>query len=491
MPINKFILGAELAFAQILLLFAIFVGPYAMIVWPATGPFGALVLLGAGIILAALLVGFIGTRIEHGLAAVVHKRRFTQIIVLGILAQILVALFTHPVFTSDPRTYLLLANKFANGMVYMDEVGNLAFYPPGLPLFLAPFVIAFGPSLTAVTLANITLYIVSAFAIHNLGNRLFEEKVGLAAAILFTIWPSRLLTAGLASKENLTVAMVLTGSALCVAAFASTKRKSWLSAAGAGAAFGFAGLAQPGLLLLVAAVPMAFRYRWQSIQKFQYVGKCAVIFACMMACLLPWQVRNCVVFKNQFCGIATNGGSVFYRANNPKATGEFTERGEVSISNLTELEQNRIGFALGKQWIKENPKEFLTLSAKKLVYLLGDDAHGAYWGILRGEGGNHDQSLKTDVAPRMIAYKIADWTSWIFWVLVATLGARTIARSRRLLKINDREKLLPLIYPLLYSAVVFSVFESGSRQHAIAFALILVLASASIALNSERKDSVE
>jgi 4-amino-4-deoxy-L-arabinose transferase-like glycosyltransferase len=489
--INKFILGAELAFAQVLLLFAIFVGPYSMIVWPAAGPFGALVLLGAGIILAALLVGFIGTRIEHGLAAVVHKRRFAQVILLGILAQILVALFTHPVFTSDARTYLLLANKLANGMAYMDEAGNLAFFPPGLPLFLAPFVVVFGPSLMAVTLANITLYIVSAFAIHDLGKRLFEEKVGLAAIILFTIWPSRLLTAGLASKENLTIAMVLTGSALCVVAFASTNRKSWLSAVGAGAAFGLAGLAQPGLMLLVAAVPIAFRYRWQSIKKFQYIGKCAVVFACMVACLLPWQMRNCVVFKNQFCGIATNGGSVFYRANNPKATGEFTERGEISISNLTELEQNRIGFALGKQWIKENPKEFLTLSAKKLVYLLGDDAQGAYWGILRGEGGNHDQSLKSGAAARIIAYKIADWISWVFWVLVATLGARTIAQSRRLLNIKCREKLLPLIYPLLYSTAVFSVFESGSRQHAIALALVLVLASASIALKFRRTDSVE
>ena len=193
---------------------------------------------------------------------------------------------------------------------------------------------------------------------------------------------------------------------------------------------------------------------------------------------MPWHLRNCIIFDGQFCGLATNGGSVFYRSNNAFATGLWIEEGATAITHLPEIEQNRLGFALGKQWIIENPTDFLKLSIRKLAHLLGDDSHGAYWGILRGVGGSHDQAMSLASPTRMFLYHSAVFVSWIFWGTVASGAIRALLLFGKH-RCRDGEYILPLIYPLMYSAVVFSVFESGSRQHMAALAALIILAASS------------
>jgi 4-amino-4-deoxy-L-arabinose transferase-like glycosyltransferase len=451
-----------------------------MFEWPGGGWFGAVTLLGAGSALAFVLMGPGLSRLGSHFSKSIDQLKLPSIIASGVGCQIVVALATDPVLNSDPRTYFLLAKKLAASMAYMDEGGRLAFWPPGLPLFLAPFIVLLKSDAVAVAVANITLYGVGCWAAWDLGRRLFGKQAGVIAAALFTIWPSRLLSAGLASKENLTVAMMLAGSTLCVAAFETTGRKARFFAAGSGAAFGLAALTQPGLMLFVAAVPLAYRYAWHRSGRGRFFGLYGIVFVCMLIFVLPWQMRNCVVFEGKFCGIATNGGSVFYRANNPKATGLYIEEGAVKISHLPELEQNRIGFELGIQWIRENPAAFLKLSVKKLLHLVGDDSYGAYWGILRGEGKNDYQSRQNASPARIMAYEAMRWISWVFWVVVAAFAAKGIVSHARQRTAGHNEALLPLIYPLLYSALVFSVFESGSRQHLVALAFLLVLAASSL-----------
>lgn len=483
--VRRVLLVSELGLARTLLVFAIVIAPYYNIQWPGGGWVGAAVLLLSGCLLAFLLTGVSGERLGNVLSAKGTRQGLLQIMLFGIFAQICVALITDPVLVSDPRTYLALAERLAGGMDYMDEAGHRAFWPPGLPLFLTPFVALFGSGAMAIGMANIVLYVIGAFAAWDLGRKIFIPQVGVLAALLFTIWPSRLLCAGLASKENLTVAMLLAGTTLCLGAFQSDGRRSWLFAAGAGFSFGLAALAQPGLVLFVAAVPIVFRGAF-SVKLKPYIARCAVVIGCTVMCLLPWHIRNCLVFEGQFCGIATNGGSVFYRANNPKATGIWIEEGEIPITKLPELVQNQLGFELGKKWIRENPGEFLKLAAKKLMHLFGDDSYGAAFGILRGGGLDHEQALKTSPPERLWGYRIASWVSLAFWVMVVAWSAGAIRANGWKAQFPSAERMLPLVYPLIYSAAVFSVFESGSRQHTAAQGLLLVLA-ASFLVNARAK----
>lgn len=61
-----------------------------------------------------------------------------------------------------------------------------------------------------------------------------------------------------------------------------------------------------------------------------------------------WTVRNCTIFGTLVI-ISTNGGDVFYRANNPLATGGFTPIGEkdLKVYKGDELLWNRMGYTGG------------------------------------------------------------------------------------------------------------------------------------------------
>ena len=474
--VREMLLIGELSAARVLLLFGIVIVPYYNIQWSGGGWVAAIVLPLSGCILALMLVGASGERLGTLFYARVASLRLSQVLIFGIFAQLGVALISDPVLVSDPRTYLTLAERLAGGMDYADEAGHRAFWPPGLPLFLVPFVLLLGSGTTAVIVANMVLYGIGAAAVWDIGRKVFTSQVGVLAALLFTIWPSRLLCAALASKENLTVAMILVGTTLCLRAFQSEGARSWRFAAGAGFAFGLAALAQPGLLLFVVAVPIAFRSTVR-IRLGRHAALSAIVIASAAICMFPWHIRNCLEFDGQFCGIATNGGSVFYRANNPKATGIWINEGEIPITHLPELEQNQLGFELGKKWIRENPGDFVKLAVRKVMHLFGDDGYGAAFGILRGGGLDYEHALKASSPERLWSFRVASWVSLAFWVLVLAWSARAVGADGWRGRFPDSERLLPLVYPLIYSAAVFSVFESGSRQHTVAQGLLLILAA--------------
>src|SRR5262249_8317790 len=103
----------------------------------------------------------------------------------------------------------------------------------------------------------------------------------------------------------------------------------------------------------------------------------------MAVVVFPWTLRNHRVFA-AWVTVSTNGGDVFYRANNPLATGGYTQRGEQSLESYDELTRNGVGFRLGKRWIAEHPAKFIALAFRKQILFLGDDAQGAYETLKRG-----------------------------------------------------------------------------------------------------------
>ena len=150
---------------------------------------------------------------------------------------------------------------------------------------------------------------------------------------------------------------------------------------------------------------------------------------------------------------------------------------------------NRLGFELGKRWISEHPKDFLVLGVKKLGLLLQDDRYGAYWGVMRGGGGNHTNALKTALPSRVAMFHILNVLSWIFWLVIIAIVARKLMQRHVTLKDLHGDKLLPLIYPILYCAAVFFVFESDRRQHMIALALLIVLATGTVFESLQKKEA--
>ncbi len=450
---------------------------YANVTLPGWGGAGALLTLLGG--MGVLWLG--ACRPWRGkLPAAVARARFPplrHILLLGLALHVAVAALSAPIPQADGAAYLDLADKLAHGRRYVDAFGYLAFWPAGLPLYLTPFVRLFGATPTAIAAANGVLYLLGAASVAYLAQTVCGQRAAAPAALLFTLWPGRLLLAGVVAKELLCLGLVAASLALLLAALASPGPRAFLRALPAGAAMGWAALAQPGLLLLLLAYPPMFRAALKTLSWQRYLAILATTLLGATLVVAPWMLRNCEVFSGQFCGVATNGGSVFYRANNPAASGSWIPEGEIAITHLPELEQNRLGFELGKQWLREQPLAALALAVRKEVLLLGGDAYGAYWAIKRGDG-RLDAGIRQDPdTPRETAYRAAKLFSLFFWIALGCMAIRGL-RALRHRSREQAEAALPLLYPFLYGVAVFALFESGDRQHMFAVPPLIALALA-------------
>lgn len=456
---------------------AVIVAPYANINWPNSGPIGAATLLVGGIVLLAGLWTLTG-RVQARVLIGSHAMRLPWSLLLGGCIQLVVAAAAAPVPVFDDATYLSIATSLVATGEYLDDAGRLAFYPPGYPLCLAPFIAIFDAPFPAVVACNLVLYAIAATSVWKTAERLFGPQTAFVAFWLFTVWPSRILVGSLPVRENLTVSAIMAGFALTLIGL-SGRRAQLSRSVPAGLCFGLATLAQPGFQLFTLALPIAFRQyaRFVGGRRFALFFATTILTASLTT--MPWQVRNYVVFDGAFRGISTNGGSVFYRANNPMATGIHAVRGEIDLAQFSELEQNALGYELGRQWILENPVSFAKLAGKKLLHLLSDDNYGAYFAIYRGDGRSADHPASaTDVAAvaRTRAYEIVALVSLLFWLVLAVSAARQIVAALPAPR-SLGASLTPLLYPLLYSAIVYSIFESGTRQRMVATAFLIIVAA--------------
>ena len=484
--LDLFELAALAGLAGVALVF----GPYLNISVPGGGAVASIALFTLGV---ALLVGLLRFLPEPDIRAPnacveVTIRPFVNILCVGVLATIVTATLTAPAPTSDMRVYLDLAERVANGLSYVDRSGDLAFWPPGLPLALSPFVAVLGAGLFAVVTLNTLLYVIGFMCTWDLTARIFGDRAALVAVWMFTLWPNRMLLSGVAAKENLLLAALLAAIALIFAAFRISARRALVYALLGGASLGLAALAQPGLLLLVCLAPVAFR---TSIRESSVRKSIATLLSVALGAAVvvgPWMHRNCSVFEGEFCGVTTSGGSVFYRANNPKASGLWTSEQGTPLEGLPEIKKNEVGFDLGRQWALSHPLDALRLSARKVLLFLGDDSYGAYWAIYRGEGGSDQHAMLQSSETRLLAWKAAEYLSLTFWwILLGSCLATIRAAAGPGTQLWPR--MAPLAYPFLYSALVFAVFESGSRQHVAPVGLLIVLAApcfAAIAQKIER-----
>lgn len=468
----------ERALAIATLLAIPFVAPLRNVQW--AGAWGSPFLLCAGLLLCWILFAHVLGPLSAWLARLGDGARLRTVLGVGVVAQVVVAVLTALTPVSGFAHYSYVARQIAAGMPYVDEFGRRALLPPGWPFALATFIMIFGPTLVATVAANVALYLGAAYAIWSLARRLFGAQAAAIATILFTFWPSRLLMAGLAAKENLLIACVVAGTALCFKALDPSPRRFWMAALVAGMAFGLAALTQPGVAILVIVAPVGYRFAVAEVGFRRFVIVFAIFAAGAAIAVGPWMARNCIVFDGEFCGISTNGGSVFYRANNPNASGVWTTVRGTPLEGLPELEENRRGYELGRQWIFAHPLDMAKLTLRKELAYLGSDDYGAYWSVLRGAGGSEDEALAAANSARIALYPLARGVSLVYWVLLAALCVQAI-RNEPPTASRQSRPVLPLVYPLLCGAAVFGIFESGDRQHMFAVAPLIVLAASGVA----------
>lgn len=420
-------------------------------------------------LLIAFIAGCAGYRLRSGIYAIFDRINkllgvFSDrnwlifILLLGVFVRVAWVLIFPASAASDGATYIGLAKKLVAGMPY-ESAGTRAYWPPGYPFFLMPWLSLPLPETLAIILSNLVLYCLAVVVVIRLAEYAGGPTVARLSTLLLALWPTYLANAGLPEKENLLVLLFPLMTFLWMRSHKATKR-SWYFALATGLTLGCATLVQPSAQLYFTVF---ICYEIVNRAKLRTaVVRVILVLMGMIIVIAPWTMRNISVF-NQVVPITTNGGDNFYRANNALATGAYTERGEIDLSGYGELDRNKEGFRLARQWIVNHPKDFLALIIAKETLFLGDDSTGVYNSLKRGG----DAKPKT----YLILKAISNATWYAFWLIMFSV----LFTKRRIL--DDSPVSVVLALGFAYFFVLHSVFESASKYHGAAMPLIFILLS--------------
>ena len=280
---------------------------------------------------------------------------------------------THARCAADGVEYDQIARNLAAGVGYARADGvPTSFRPPGYPLAMAVVYAITGGSLTAIH-----LFFAACGAAGVAGTYLFAREVFTTetsarwAAALLAIYPPDIFTASNFLSEVAFGPCLAFG--LWLAAY-SRRRVSPSAAFAAGLVLGYSALTRGFAVLLL---PL-FAWYLLSMRPTRKSAISALLFSFAFGLVLtPWVARNYKV-HGEFVLSTTNGGSTFYGANNPivaseprhfgnwVATNHLPGRAEID-AQPSEYLHDKKEFALGMEWVKSHPSQFLKIAPFKIV----------------------------------------------------------------------------------------------------------------------------
>ena len=401
-------------------------------------------------LLSCLALFLLRFKLSSGLIACysfITKIPVVWILLIGILLRLIWILFFPAQPGSDGAVYMSLASRLRAFEEY-EIAGTRAYWPPGYAMVLA----VWGTLVPAAGWLYWTLNLVL-FSVMFAGVVLFTQSfvnsdASRFAGFLLALWPNYVTSTATPEKE-LVVAALLPWILIAIVKILMVTQRTYRLAYGAGLLLGICILIQPSIQLLVpVAILLIFLgCRQNLITKLAVVTLLVLGTATVVA---PWTYRNYQVFDS-FLLVSSNGGSNFYRANNPLASGGYTVRGEVDLSHLEELQQDKEGKRLAKEWIRTNPLDFAKLVLEKQIRFMGDDATGVYTALKVG-GASDNGSLYAILKMAANGWWILAWSSVILMVVLLNIGP-------------EKASIRLLVWLWLYFFVLHSVFESAGKYH--------------------------
>ncbi len=242
-----------------------------------------------------------------------------------------------------------------------------AIYPPGEHFVGMAVKFLLGGSPLATILYVSVMVTLACWMVYRLGSMAFGESAGRLAGLLLCFLPSWLLYGNLEYDLLLGTFLLLLAYMFFVRPPATHR---WWYLALYGLVLGFACLVKPicQLFPIVAFVV----YLATRSPVVQAIKKTAVIAVFMLAAIAPWTIRNYRAM-GRYVFISTNLGVILYTANNDQADGR-----EMMIyplpSDKDEVEWDRRLKHETRQWIMDNPRQFLKLTAYRVGWLWGTDS---------------------------------------------------------------------------------------------------------------------
>lgn len=261
----------------------------------------------------------------------------------------------------DEEQYQEIAVNLTEGRGFSLHGQPTSWRPPLYPLVLSGLYLLTGTTdpVVARTFQAI-LSLVNVLIAYLLGQRLFGERAGLLAALLFAGYPSFLLYNNHLLTEVL-FTFLLTATAYCFATYLDCGRLPLLVASGV--VLGLAVLTRD-IVWPIAAIIISLGWSVTRPSTTRWMWHSGVFLLSFLVVTTPWVVRNSRV-QGTLTLIATNGGVVFFEGNYAHTPSDRPWRShalepELKVRRLlpqdvTEGERQQIAFRKGIEFIRDHP----------------------------------------------------------------------------------------------------------------------------------------
>jgi 4-amino-4-deoxy-L-arabinose transferase-like glycosyltransferase len=374
------------------------------------------------------------------------------------------------VWRFDMSIYDYQTEQLASGNGYIDyQGGPTAHWPPGYPMTLAPLYYLFHDSTLSPRMLNVVLGSATVALLYLLGSRLFDRRVGLAAALLLALFPNQVFFASLTLTEVLFTTLLVLILLLTVYLMLGPRAPPLWRVGLTGAVIGYAALVRGEGLFMIAFILPALLLRWRSWRRVLTYG--AVLLVGMAVIIAPWTVRNAVRMKS-FILISTSGTEALWVGHHPGANGQITTfdvgfRYETLSNPGREVKTNDIALHEALSFIRHHPVEDLKLIPSKLYFLYKGDGSSMHW----------IQLERFTIPPRAGAF-FGGLASVYYWI--ALLAAAAGARAWFSLREPGRALLVGAV---VYWTLVFGVvFFGDNRFHFPIIPILSLWAAASLVM---------
>ncbi len=286
-------------------------------------------------------------------------------------------------FNFDASWYDIMAGWLAQGHGYTSFSGEpTAAWPPGYPAFLGLLYRVFGNETLVAQLANALLGALTAALTYELGRRLFDGRVALVAAALFSLRPGHVFFSALPMSEGL-FSLLFTAACLAFA-------RETVSPGVRGLRWALWG-AWLGLCTLVRGTTLAFlgvsATLWLLVSRDLRLTAWRSVAALLGFALVvgPWMVRNFLVFDD-FVLISTSFGRTLAIAHLPR--GSYERRYQELRRSAGEVELDRHQRREVFAYVCAHPGRTIARIPGEILDLYARDDVALNWGRLRGGSGD-------------------------------------------------------------------------------------------------------
>lgn len=361
----------------------------------------------------------------------------------------------------DAYCYPQIAQNLLAGKGYVIDDPDIgprlrALFPPGYATLLAGWGFMAGFSTLSLSALNLILDGLTALLIARLGQRLDFQRAGVVAAWLYLIWPALLLSAPLAQKESLINLLVLLLAHYWITP--GRPASAWRNALALGLPTGLLALVQPNLAPLSAVMGLVLMSRGGLAPLVRRASGGMVV---ALILIMPWCVRNWMLF-GAFVPFSSSAGVSLWIGNNPAATGNWIR--PPSFPGLGERAYMAKVTAIALDWIRNNPADFIRLTATKFVRATGI----AVAGVVRME--TLQPALRHGVPARFFPFSQVSHTALL------TLSGYALGRARS----NAAWPLLALLAACGLQICLFDVWFEFSERHCQFILPFLLLLTCSV-----------